>query len=62
MKQPTQLIERKMMRRPIEGKDDGYRCWYRWLPDCILHRKSDCISPFRAPYSLRMHYLELPIM
>ena len=62
VKQPMQTIERKMMRRFFEGKDMGFRCWYRWLPDCILHRKLECICRFRAPYSFRMHYLESPIM
>ena len=62
MNQPMQMIERKLMRRFFEGKDVNYRYRYRWLPDCILHRKLDCISRFRAPYSFRTRYLELPIM
>ena len=62
MKQPMQMRERKLMRRFIEEKDVGYRCWYRWLPDCILDRKLHCISRCRAQYSFIMHCLELPIM
>ena len=27
--QPMEMIERKMVRRLIEGKDEGFRCWYR---------------------------------
>ena len=55
-----QKIERKMMIRLIEGKDVNCRYRYRWLPDCIIHRILDCTTRFKAPYSLRSHYLELP--
>ena len=59
--QPMPMIQRTMSRRFSE-RDRNYR--YRWLPDCILYPKLDCISAFRAPYSVgfRSHYLELPTM
>ena len=62
MKQPKQMVERKMMRWLVEEKDVDYRYRYRshWLPDCILRPKLDGISRFRAPYSFRSHYLEVP--
>ena len=43
-----EMIQRKMLRRFFER---GGNYEYRWLPDCILYPKSDCISRFRAPYS-----------
>ena len=54
-----QMIQGKMLRWFFEG-DANYRYRYRCLPDCILHPKLDCISRFRALYSFRSHYLEVP--
>ena len=59
MNQPSEMIQRKMLRRYFE---QGGIYIYRWLPVCILYLKLDCISRFRAPYSagFRSHFLELP--
>ena len=53
-----EMIQRKMLRRIFE-RGGNYK--YRWLPDCKLYPKIDCISRFRASYSagLRSQYLEL---
>ena len=61
MNQPSEMIQRKMLRRYFE---QGGNSFYRWLPDCITYPKLDCISRSRAPYSagFRSHFLELPTM